>query len=277
MHNLRVQPFVRYDTPKKYDLARKCPLIAIDCTLSSPNLIPRFPIPRRHPTAFKTRNVYLHTADETLGAWFSFADPFHAAHKADLRQSPSGSGASSSSSSPDELLRSALRAHPTVLFLHGNGNTRSLPPRVRHYQAFAARLRANVLAPDYRSFGDSTGTPSEVGLTLDARAAWDWLRESGAPPESVLVVGNSLGTGVAVQFVSALEAERGEEEDEEGAGAVLERPRGVVLLAPFTNVEKLLDTYYIAGIVPLLAPLRTFPFVSSESKSFFFSLPLGGE
>lgn len=139
---------------------------------------------------------------------------------------------------------------------------------MRHYQAFASRLRANVFAPDYRGFGDSTGTPSEAGLTLDARAAWDWLRQSGAPAENVLVVGNSLGTGVAVQFVSALEAEQmgGGEQREEGS--VLEVPRGVVLLAPFSNVETLLDTYYIAGIVPLLAPLRTIPFVSSESERF---------
>jgi abhydrolase domain-containing protein 12 len=142
---------------------------------------------------------------------------------------------------------------------------------VRHYQAFAARLRANVFALDYRGFGDSTGTPSEAGLTLDARAAWNWLRESGAPAESVLVVGNSLGTGVAVQFVSALEAEQQLGGDEQGVEErVLERPRGVVLLAPFSNVETLLDTYYIAGLVPLLAPLRTFPFVTSESELFLW-------
>jgi len=105
---------------------------------------------------------------------------------------------------------------------------------------------------------------------LDARAAWDWLRASGAPAESVLVVGNSLGTGVAVQFVSALEAEQlgGDEQREEESA--LEGPRGVVLLAPFSNVETLLDTYYIAGLVPLLAPLRTLPFVSSESKLFLW-------
>ena len=39
--------------------------------------------------------------------------------------------------------------------------------------------------------------------------------------------------------------------------------RGVVLLAPFSSVETLLDDYYIMG--PLLAPLRIFPFLSCES------------
>jgi len=249
MNNLKL-PFGQYDTPEKYDLARKW---------ESPS--PRGRVLQFfHPPviiAFKTHNLRLHTADnETLGAWFTFADPFYAAHKTDLH---------SPSSSPDDLIRSALRAHPTVLFLHGNGGTRVLSSRVRHYQAFAARLRANVLAPDYRGFGDSTGTPSEAGLTLDARAAWDWLRERGASPESVLVVGNSLGTGVAVQLVAALQADQPNRDEQRETESASSMPRGVVLLAPFSNVETLLDTYYIAGLVPLLAPLRIFPFIASES------------
>lgn len=135
---------------------------------------------------------------------------------------------------------------------------------MRHYQAFTTRLRANVLALDYRGFGDSTGTPSEAGLALDARAAWDWLRSRGAPPENVLVFGNSLGTGVAVQFLSTLEAEqwRGDEQRAQEDGP--ERPRGVVLTAPFSSIGTLLDTYYLAGVVPLLAPLQVLPFIGSK-------------
>jgi abhydrolase domain-containing protein 12 len=204
--------------------------------------------------------VRIHTADnETLGAWFTLADPFYATHRASLLASASStSDPSSLAPDVDAHIRAALRTHPTVLFLHGNTGTRALRPRVLHYQAFAARLRANVFAPDYRGFADSTGTPGEVGLGLDALAAWDWLRTHGAAPENVLIVGNSLGTGVAVQFASALQGlalERGSEP---------QRPRGVVLLAPFSSIETLLDTYYIMGIVPLLAPLRIIPFMSSE-------------
>ena len=33
----------------------------------------------------------------------------------------------------------------------------------------------NVLAIDYRGFGNSEGSPTEDGLALDARAAWDYL------------------------------------------------------------------------------------------------------
>ncbi|KAI0294467.1 Alpha/Beta hydrolase protein [Multifurca ochricompacta] len=239
MHNLKIPLFAEYSLPERYDLA-----------------------------PFKTHNVRIYTSDnETLGAWFTLADPFYLSHKADLL--------TPTSSSSEEFIRSALHAHPTILFLHGNGGTRALRSRVQHYQAFAARLRANVLAPDYRGFGDSTGTPSEVGLTLDARAAWDWLRARGALPENILIVGNSLGTGVAVQFASCLESE-GEDEDKRSGGGKAEwggetrreQPRGVVLLAPFSNIDTLLDTYYIMGIVPLLAPLRIFPYIADFVKRF---------
>jgi abhydrolase domain-containing protein 12 len=164
---------------------------------------------------------------------------------------------------------------------------------VQQYQAFATRLQANVLAPDYRGFADSTGKPSEAGLTIDTRAAWDWLRAHGASPDSLLVVGSSLGTGVAVQFAHALEEEEAVRVEAEAprvvnsrvpsrghlrtggevgnrtrgcSVAVRERPRGVVLLSPFSKLETLLDTYYILGLMPLFAPLRTIPYVSGKSS-----------
>jgi abhydrolase domain-containing protein 12 len=56
------------------------------------------------------------------------------------------------------------------------------------------RLDANALFIDYRSFGDSDKvTPSEEGLNLDARAAWDWLLSKGVRPENIVLVGVSLG------------------------------------------------------------------------------------
>ncbi|KAF8470976.1 Alpha/Beta hydrolase protein [Russula ochroleuca] len=218
MHNLKRPFFTQYDMPEKYDLA-----------------------------PFKTHNVRIHTADnETLGAWFMFADPFYAVHKTHLLNI---SSPASIALSRDDYIRAALRAHPTILFLHGTTGTRAVRIRVQQYQAFASRVGANVLAPDYRGFADSTGTPSEAGLTIDTRAAWDWLRARGASPDSVLVVGSSLGTGVAVH-----------------CGAVVhERPRGVVLLSPFSKLETLLDTYYILGLMPLFAPLRTLPYLSGKS------------
>jgi len=229
-----------------------------------------------------------------------FSDAFYATHKTHfLNAQPANlSSPTSVTLSRDDYIRAALRAHPTILFLHGTTGTRVVRIRVQQYQAFATRLQANVLAPDYRGFADSTGKPSEAGLTIDTRAAWDWLRAHGASPDSVLVVGSSLGTGVAVQFAHALEeAVRVEVEAprvvnsyvpirdhlrvsgengnrSRGCGVVVrERPRGVVLLSPFSKLETLLDTYYILGLMPLFAPLRAIPYLSSKS---FYSSPNRG-
>jgi abhydrolase domain-containing protein 12 len=143
------------------------------------------------PTAFKTNNVGI----KTPGAWLTFSDSFYAAHRVYLL---APSNFSSSPSSSEELIHTALRTHPTTLFLHGNGGTRLL--RIQHYQlnlrVLSATLHANVFAPDYLGYADSMGTPSGTGLILDARASWDWLRPHGIAPENVLV-GNSLCTAVA--------------------------------------------------------------------------------
>lgn len=251
--------------------------------------------------AFKTHNVRIETPDnETLGAWFTFADPFYATHKTNLLRIPTTNVSSPESvaASRDDLICAALRAHPTVLFLHGTTGTRAVRFRVEHYQAYATRLRANVLAPDYRGFGDSTGTPSEEGLTVDARASWDWLRAHCASPGNVLIVGSSLGTGVAVQFASSLEDEvtraRAIKEPRivnprgygrhmrigghdgtwaRGSAAVQERPRGVVLLSPFSKLETLLDSYYILNLVPLFVPLKAIPYLSRKSPILINGFP----
>jgi pimeloyl-ACP methyl ester carboxylesterase len=52
---------------------------------------------------------------------------------------------------------------------------------------------------NYRGYGGSTGRPSEAGLTADALAVFDRVRE--VHPE-IAVVGRSLGSGVAVALAS---------------------------------------------------------------------------
>lgn len=125
--------------------------------------------------------------------------------------------------------------------------TRAFSYRTRLYSTLTSRLNANVLAIDYRGFGDSEGVPSEQGLYLDARAAWDWLIESGAKEEDITVVGQSLGTGVSAGLLSELA--------EEGVS-----PRGMVLLAPYSSIATLLETYNLGGRLPLLQPLQKFKF-----------------
>lgn len=206
-HGLKFPLFANFDVPEKYGLAPG-----------------------------KTLNLHFSTPDNcTLGAWFVLADPFYQG----LRVSSPEQRAPPLT---EEIVRDAISKHPTVLFLHGAGATRASVWRVGSYRAFAARLQANVLAIDYRGFGDSTGSPDTEGLALDAYTAWRWLVARGAEPSDVVVVGYSLGTGVTGQLMRQLAAED-------------VAPRGVALLAPFTTMSRLIETYAILH-VPILRPLQ---------------------
>lgn len=89
---------------------------------------------------------------------------------------------------------------PWVLFCHGNAG--NLSNRVERALAFH-RMGANSLLFDYRGYGRSTGTPSEAGLTRDAEACWKWLvEERRIPPGRIVVMGESLGGGVATALAA---------------------------------------------------------------------------
>jgi len=88
------------------------------------------------------------------------------------------------------------RARGTLLFCHGN--TGSIAHRIgvlRHLR----KLRVNIFAFDYRGYGRSGGVPSERGLYLDVRAAFDKVVEGFSQrPGKIVLFGHSLGGAVAV-------------------------------------------------------------------------------
>lgn len=91
-----------------------------------------------------------------------------------------------------------------ILYCHGNGED------VSNQTLLARRLRdeldAVVLAFDYRGYGKSEGVPFEAGVVADGLAAGRWLAERvGCRPDELVVVGRSLGGGVA----TAIAAEQG--------------------------------------------------------------------
>ncbi|KAG6887790.1 hypothetical protein C0995_012694 [Termitomyces sp. Mi166 len=187
----------------------------------------------------KTINLRLRAPDGTsLGAWFILSEPVYRS----LPFPPEHKGGD------DALIRRAVSESPTLLFLHGNSGTRALPLRTAIYTSLTSRLSANILALDYRGFGDSEGQPTVPGVAMDARTAWDWLTlQMGAKVKDIVIVGHSLGTAIA----GLLSAQLGRE----GVNV-----HGVVLLAPFSSVKLLMDQYAILG-VPLLKPLAKLPFV----------------
>lgn len=90
---------------------------------------------------------------------------------------------------------------PVVLYLHGNGA--NLQARAQRF----ARLvedGAGLMAVSWRGYGGSSGTPTEAGLLVDARAAHDELRRR-APSAPLLIYGESLGTTVATMLAAEVQ------------------------------------------------------------------------
>jgi fermentation-respiration switch protein FrsA (DUF1100 family) len=93
----------------------------------------------------------------------------------------------------------AQGSKPTILYFHGNaGDISGRVDRFAYYQSAGY----GVMFLSYRGYGGSTGSPSEAGLVSDANAAYDWLTKHNVPASNIVLVGESLGTGVAVQLAA---------------------------------------------------------------------------
>ncbi|HUQ35470.1 MAG TPA: alpha/beta hydrolase [Aestuariivirga sp.] len=91
---------------------------------------------------------------------------------------------------------------PTILYFQGNaGEIGDRPLRFNYYHSRGF----GVAYLSYRGFGGSSGSPSEAGLMADATAAYDWLMAKGVEPNRIALLGESLGSGVAVQLAAKRE------------------------------------------------------------------------
>jgi uncharacterized protein len=89
-----------------------------------------------------------------------------------------------------------------LLVCHGNAGNLSEFDRPLHY-AGLRQLGLNLLAFDYRGYGESGGTPSETGLYRDADAAYHYLtNQRGVPGGRIVIFGHSLGSAVAIDLAS---------------------------------------------------------------------------
>jgi len=91
----------------------------------------------------------------------------------------------------------STRAHLTFLVFHGNGG--NICHRLTFYDAWLD-LGVSLFTFDYRGYGQSEGTPSEAGTYLDGQAAYAWVRERGFGPENIILLGKSLGGGIASEI-----------------------------------------------------------------------------
>ncbi|MEP6687518.1 MAG: alpha/beta hydrolase [Gemmatimonadales bacterium] len=93
-----------------------------------------------------------------------------------------------------------------LLVCHGNAGNLADAGRPAHYAGLRA-LGLNLLAFDYRGYGESGGVPTEAGLYQDAEAAYRYLRETlEVPPDRIVLFGHSLGSAVAVDLAARVPA-----------------------------------------------------------------------
>ncbi|MGB4947732.1 MAG: alpha/beta hydrolase [Candidatus Competibacter denitrificans] len=120
-------------------------------------------------------------------------------------------------------------ARPLVLYFGGNAEEVSW---MLEFGSVFAGWDLGLM--NYRGYGLSSGHPSERTLLGDALAVYDhFIRRPTIDPARVVVIGRSLGSGVASHLAS-------------------QRPvRGVLLVTPFASITEVAQDFY-----PLL-PVRT--------------------
>ncbi|MCJ1363460.1 hypothetical protein MMC16_002567 [Acarospora aff. strigata] len=149
-----------------------------------------------------------------------------------------------------------------VIYLHGAAGTLGSGWRPQSYRGIsAAASSVHILAMDYRGFGTSTGWPSEAGLLTDALTLANFaMNTAGIPPERIVLFAQSLGTAVSISLAHHL---------------ALQSPptlfAGMVLVAPFADVELLTETYRVAGTIPILSPVAYFPKALAFFNRFIIS------
>jgi hypothetical protein len=92
---------------------------------------------------------------------------------------------------------------PLATILFCNGNAGNITDRADVVRLLHDRVGAAVLIFDYRGYGRSEGRPDEPGILADARAARAWLAlRCGIPEREIVLMGESLGGGVAVDLAA---------------------------------------------------------------------------
>lgn len=121
---------------------------------------------------------------------------------------------------------------PVVLFFHGNGDT--IVGSLVAVQPFVEQGNG-VLLPEYRGYGGMPGKPSEALVADDARRVLGWLTAQGVGGDDIVLIGYSLGSGVATQLATEF------------------RPRALILFAAFASVDRVAAaTYWLLPVRLLL-------------------------
>ena len=111
----------------------------------------------------------------------------------------------------------------TILFFHGNAG--ELSARVYKLNKFH-ELDLNFLIISWRGFSGNNGKPTEKGLYKDAENAVAWLEAKGINKKDIILYGESLGTGIAIEL------------------ATKDQYSGVILESPYTSMIDMGKRFY---------------------------------
>lgn len=88
---------------------------------------------------------------------------------------------------------------PTLLFFHGNMS--HIGTRVKGLKPYMEQ-GYGIFLLEYRGYANNPGAPTEQGLYQDARSAIAYLHQERIPYRDIILYGESLGTGIAVQIAT---------------------------------------------------------------------------
>ncbi len=111
----------------------------------------------------------------------------------------------------------------TIIFFHGNADSLHTAAQIADPYIAAGY---GFLVAEYRGYSGLPGEPTEAGLYADGRAYVGELTRRGVGTQQIILMGHSLGTGVAVEM------------------ARKNRVGGLILLAPFISMPKVAQAHF---------------------------------
>lgn len=115
-------------------------------------------------------------------------------------------------------------SHHALLHFHGNAG--NISHRLHDIQRFH-QFGLNVFVFDYRGYGKSEGSPTEMGTYFDAKAAYHFLlNEKGFKEKEIILFGESLGGAVAIDLCTKA------------------NPAGLICQSTFTSTEEIAKEIY---------------------------------
>lgn len=120
---------------------------------------------------------------------------------------------------------------PTFLFFHGNGG--AVSHRAHRFRGLMAE-GFGVFVLGYPGYGGNGGKPSEASFLEGAILSYQYLQSLGLGANDIVIYGESIGSGVAVQLAAQVGA------------------KGLVLQAPLSSTAEVAREHYPYLLADLL-------------------------